>query len=67
MTDKDKLAHILRHWVEHNEAHIEEYRKWANTAEKEGLHEISSCIIEAIKGIENANGSLHKAMKAVKH
>lgn len=67
MTDKDKLAHIIHHWIEHNEAHAEEYRKWAVTAEKEGLAEVNKYIMEAIKGVEEANGSLHKAMKAAKH
>ena len=67
MTDKDKLAHILHHWIEHNEAHVEEYRKWAMTAEKEGLKDVNKNIMEAIKGVEEANASLHKAMKAVKH
>jgi len=67
MTDKDKLAHILHHWIEHNEAHIEEYRKWAMTAEKEGLKEVNKNIMEAIKGVEEANASLHNAMKVVKH
>ena len=67
MTDKDKLAHILHHWIEHNEAHIEEYRKWATTAEKEGMKEVNKYIMEAIKGIEDANASLQNAMKAVKH
>ncbi len=67
MTDKDKLAHILHHWIEHNEAHIEEYRKWAAIAEKEGLNEVNKNIMEAIKGVKEANGSLHNAMNAVKH
>ena len=67
MTDKDKLAHILHHWIEHNEAHVEEYRKWAGTAEKEGLMEANTCIMEAIRCVNEANASLNKAMKAVKH
>ena len=67
MTDKDKLAHLLHHWIEHNEAHIEEYRKWANTAEKEGLQEVSRHIMEAIKGVDGANSSLHRAMSVIKH
>lgn len=66
MTDKEKLAHLLHHWIEHNEAHMEEYRKWGGTAEREGLQEVSRHIMEAIKGAEEANSSLHKAMKAVK-
>ena len=67
MTDKDKLAHLLHHWIEHNEAHAEEYRKWANTAEKEGIQEVGRHIMEAIKGVDEANAALHKAMKVVKH
>lgn len=67
MTDKDKLAHILHHWTEHNDAHIEEYRKWADTAGREGLDEVQRFILEAVKSVEDANGALHKAMKVIGH
>lgn len=66
MDDKDKLAHILHHWIEHNEAHIEEYRRWVKTAEKEGLKEVSGYITEAVKGVGEANASLAKAMRVMK-
>ncbi len=65
MTDKDKLAHILHHWIEHNDAHADEYRKWADTAGREGLDEVQTCIKAAIKNIDEANASLHKAKKAI--
>lgn len=65
MTDKDKLAHILHHWIEHNDAHAEEYRRWADTAGREGLDEVQTHIKDAIRCIEEANSSLHKAKKAI--
>lgn len=67
MNDKDKLAHILHHWIDHNEAHIEEYKKWAVIAEKEGLKEVQRNIMGAIKGVEEANAALDSAMKSIKH
>jgi hypothetical protein len=66
MTDKEKLAHIIHHWIEHNEAHMEEYRRWAGTAEKEALPEVHRFIMDAVRGVEEANSALKKAMKAVK-
>lgn len=67
MTDKEKLAHLVHHWIEHNEAHMEEYKKWASIADKEGLNKMHGLIMEAVKGIDDANKSLHRALEMVKH
>ncbi len=36
LTTKEKLRHLLPHWIEHNHSHGEEFKRWANDLEKEG-------------------------------
>ena len=36
MTDLDKLKHLLKHWMEHNDAHVNTYEEWAQKAEAMG-------------------------------
>jgi hypothetical protein len=32
MKEMDKLRILIPHWIEHNEDHANEFRKWANQA-----------------------------------
>ena len=32
MNDQDKLRVLLSHWIEHNEEHADEFRRWADKA-----------------------------------
>jgi hypothetical protein len=43
----EKLKVLIHHWISHNEEHAEEYRKWANRLEIEGLAEIANVIRQA--------------------
>jgi len=29
MTDLEKLKHLVKHWIEHNETHVKTYSEWA--------------------------------------
>jgi rubrerythrin len=33
MTELEKLKHLLKHWMEHNNAHVKTYNEWAEKAE----------------------------------
>jgi len=37
MDQKKKLSVVIEHWIEHNESHMGEYKKWAQTAGELGL------------------------------
>ncbi len=43
----DKLRILIPHWVEHNRAHILEYKKWEEKAKSEGLTNVE-CILNKI-------------------
>lgn len=64
MTASDKLAHLLHHWIEHNEAHAATYREWAQLAEAEGLP-AAGALREAVEAVAAANGALRRAEEAL--
>ena len=65
--DNKKLSHLIDHWVEHNESHINSFREWAERAKKDGFLEASENIFEAAKTVEEANDLLKKAKEGLFH
>ena len=63
MTTRGKIPTVLRHWIEHNESHGEEYRRWADIAREEGLERVETLILEAAERIRSANEKLKEAME----
>ena len=67
MDDKEKLPIIIKHWIEHNESHIEESRQWAGKAGEMGLDGIKAWITEAIKAMEQSDSILKEALKDLEY
>jgi gas vesicle protein len=65
MDQKKKLSVVIEHWVEHNESHMGEYKRWAQTAGELGLDSVKAEIEEAMEKISQSNEHLQKARKAV--
>jgi hypothetical protein len=63
MDDREKLPIIIKHWMEHNESHIEEYRQWAGKAGEMGLDAVKARINEAMEAIIQSNGLFKEALK----
>lgn len=66
MDEKKKLSVVIDHWIEHNESHMAEYRKWAQKAEDLGLRGVKTEIEKAIQSLNQCNQSLQKALKGIK-
>ncbi len=64
MDQKKKLSVVIEHWIEHNESHKGEYRRWAQTAGELGLDSVRAEIEKAMEEISRSNGHLEKARKA---
>ncbi len=47
----EKFKKLLEHWIEHNEEHIETYKRWANDLSGE----ISELLKRAVKKFEEGN------------
>ena len=63
MGKRGKIPVLIRHWIEHNESHGDEYRRWADIAREEGLEGIETLILEAMGHIRSANQKLKQAME----
>jgi len=65
MDQKKKLTVVIEHWIEHNESHGGEYKKWAHTAGELGLDSVKAEIEEAMGKISQANQHLENALKTL--
>jgi hypothetical protein len=65
MDQKKKLSVVIEHWIEHNESHRGEYKKWAQTAGELGLDSVKAEIEEAMEKISQSNQHLAKALKVL--
>jgi hypothetical protein len=63
MDERKKLSVMIEHWIEHNDEHMEEYKKWANKAEELGLKSVRKEIEEAIGSLSQSNRHLKRALK----
>lgn len=63
----DNLSHLIEHWIEHNDSHIQSFREWAQKAKKDGFLEASEDILEAANKVEEANKLLDKAREGLFH
>ena len=65
MMKSEKIPTLIRHWIEHNESHGEEYRRWADIAREEGLARVETLILEAADRILSANEKLREALEGL--
>ena len=63
MGKRGKIPVLIRHWIQHNESHGQEYRRWADIAREEGLERVETLILEAADRIRSANEKLKEALQ----
>lgn len=61
MNQMEKLQVLLPHWIEHNEGHAEECRKWAADVED---NDVKSSLHAALEAMEIVTDNLGKALEA---
>lgn len=61
-TDRDKLAHLIRHWVEHNDGHRTSYLEWRDKLEGEGLPRTYAALGAIADLTEEMNQHLREAL-----
>ncbi len=62
-TDMEKLQVLINHWIEHNEEHAGEFRKWAERAKSAGNEAVCDDILKAIEKLHDANENLRAALE----
>jgi len=62
MEDKERLTVVLRHLIEHNEGHGEDYKRWVDLARTSGMGRVAGLIEEASSLSSQASAALKKAL-----
>jgi hypothetical protein len=62
MEDRERLRVVLKHLIEHNEGHAEDYKRWIELAQNAGMDTVAGLIREANDHAEKASGALKKAL-----
>ena len=65
MDEMQKLSIVIEYWIEHNQSHMGEYRRWAERAGELGLEQVMTEIEEAIRMLTQSNRHLEKAKQAI--
>ena len=65
MTELEKLKHLLKHWIEHNDAHIKTYSEWASKTESLGKKELSVILDQIAEESKKLNGLFNKAREII--
>lgn len=65
MTEKnaaEKLQVLIPHWIEHNQGHATEFRRWSAAARRENLGPVAKLIDRAADIMEDADRLLAEAL-----
>jgi hypothetical protein len=65
MSEREKLRHLLHHWMEHNLEHAEVYREWAGKASSLGDEELSQVLGRVYDETKKLNQLFEEALKRV--
>jgi len=66
MEDKERLTIVLKHLIEHNEGHAEDYGRWVELAKGAGMDKVAGLIEEAAAHAERAGVALKAALDLMK-
>ena len=68
MNDQEKLRILLGHWIEHNDEHADEFRRWADKAgvaapdvlaAAERMGDVNQALAEALEKLGGAHPHSH--------
>ena len=62
MEEKERLRIVLKHLIEHNEGHTEDYKRWVELARSSDMEKAAKYLEEAGKHVEKAGEALKKAL-----
>ena len=60
-----KARILIEHWVNHNEAHMQDYCRWADTFRQNGLEKAAVLLESAAEFTRKINQTLSKASESV--
>ena len=61
LSDREKLARLLQHWIKHNDDHIKTYREWSDKARAKNLLDVATLREEACEIMASLNTLFKRA------
>ena len=65
MNDLDKLRHLLKHWMEHNDAHVSTYDEWTRKTKAMGEKDLSEILEQITRESRKLNNLFQKALESI--
>jgi len=65
-SEREKLAIMLDHWIDHNKEHAGEFREWAGKAKGFGEGAVEKDMLDAAEHMDKAGESLQRALEKLK-
>jgi hypothetical protein len=66
LSEKDKLAKMVEHWMRHSDEHAASYRQWAEKARAMGQDEVYRILEEVASAVLEQNQNLARAIEHLK-
>jgi hypothetical protein len=66
MDDTERLRVVLKHLIEHNEGHVEDYKRWIELARVNGMEQVEALLEEANGHVQKASTALKAALDLIK-
>ena len=60
-----KARMLIEHWVNHNQAHMQDYCRWAGTFRRNGMESAAALLESAADATRQINQTLSKAAESV--
>ena len=65
MTELEKLKHLILHWIEHNDAHVNTYSEWVLKADALGEKEVSEILSKVVVESRKQGELFKKALEII--
>ena len=65
MDSIEKLRVLLKHWIDHNGGHVEEFDKWRTTMADENRDTMADALSRAITQMDEVSATLQAALDEI--
>ena len=62
MDSIDKLRVLLKHWIDHNGGHVQEFDKWRDVMAGEGNDAMAAALVKAMEQMDAVSATLNDAL-----
>ena len=66
LTENEKLAKMIEHWIQHNNEHARSYREWAQRANGLGQNEVAEILSGIADQSTRQNEDMERALALIK-